>query len=68
MEKLPKLKYELQDGYHELFCPCEMDEIYGRALNTSTPAGSQTSKIDTAKEMINLVKKEDDQKTKTNVD
>ena len=35
MEKLPKLKYESQDRYHKLFCPCEMDEIYDRALNTS---------------------------------
>ena len=50
------------------FVQCEMDEIYGRALNRPTLAGSQTSKINTAKEMINLVKKEDDQKTKTNVD
>lgn len=66
MEKLPKLKYASQ--YGKLFCPCEMDEIYGRALNTPTPADSQTSKINTAKEMINLVKKEDDQKTKANVD
>ena len=44
-----------------------MDEIYGRALNTSTSGGSQaTSKINNAKEMNNLEEKEDIQKTKTN--
>ena len=43
MEKMPKLKYELQYGYYKLFCPWEMDEIYGRALNAATPGASQAS-------------------------
>ena len=65
VEKLPKLKYELQYGYYKLICPCEMDEIYGCVLNTTTPGASQASKISTAKRMNNLEEKKEIRKTKT---
>ena len=65
MEKLPKLNYELQCGYDKLFFPCEIDGIYGRALNVEIQ--KRTSKISNTKAMNNLEEKEDIQKIKTNV-
>ena len=56
MKKLPKLNQELQCGYDKLFFPCEIDEIYGRALNMEIQ--KRTSKISNTKEMSNLEEKE----------
>ena len=67
MEKLPKLKYDLQYGYYKLFCPCEMDEIHGRGLSSTTPGASQGSKIGTENEMNNLKEREEFKNTKINV-
>ena len=68
MRKLPKMKYDLQYdlqyGYYKLFCPYEMNEIGGRALNSTETGGSQIPKISSAKEMNNLEKKRAGQKDK----
>ena len=64
MEKLSTLNYELQYGYDKLFFPCEIDEVYGRALNMEIQ--KRTSKISNTKEINNLDEKEDIQKIKTN--